>query len=490
MVTFDDKNWELSITRNMSFFHAVLDNLSAGDPTYFKKFDIPARQSLTVIHDARHAYYFNNHDSLKIFNAEIEKKCTTPGWIHTLEHTYYQAGNNLINASTKLETDFTQSTFEAFVDAYAHLTPGLFLTSAIGRHMLTVLQKELCQLYPQLPLHDIDAIIGTITYPKGHTPLAESQIDLLTIGALLQQSNMSVDDLESNTSTHNTFSEFYKKHSFIPVNFNEEPWSESDVRTQLKELMKHDCIQEKQVIEQQHNTRVAEMHQKLKEINNERITLIAQSLQVGTLLNEYRKNVFSRASLAYRPLFKDIAQTYNLDSWKTVWFLTHNEIVDLYYNKDTTVLEHISKRIWTGVTTDTQTQYRILTHNEHTLFVDEIQKPAENNSANDQKEITGMVANKGYVKAPAKIILSSEDFDKFEDGDIIVTSMTSVDFVPLMKRASAFVTNEGGITSHAAIVSRELNKPCIIGTKHATKLITSGDIIEVDTENGMVRILS
>ena len=65
--------------------------------------------------------------------------------------------------------------------------------------------------------------------------------------------------------------------------------------------------------------------------------------------------------------------------------------------------------------------------------------------------------------------------------------MTSVDFVPLMTRASAFITDEGGITSHAAIVSRELDKPCLIGTQNATKIFKDGDLVEVDAERGVVR---
>lgn len=101
--------------------------------------------------------------------------------------------------------------------------------------------------------------------------------------------------------------------------------------------------------------------------------------------------------------------------------------------------------------------------------------------------MSGFIANKGIVKAPAKIIMGTADFHKFKDGDVIVTSMTSVDFVPLMKRASAFVTDEGGITSHASIVSRELDKPCVIGTKIATKIFRDGDLVEVDAEKGVVR---
>lgn len=103
--------------------------------------------------------------------------------------------------------------------------------------------------------------------------------------------------------------------------------------------------------------------------------------------------------------------------------------------------------------------------------------------------IQGHVASQGYAKARARIILGVADFSKFQAGEVLVTGMTRPEFVPLMKRAAAIVTNEGGITCHAAIVSRELGKPCVIGTKNATDLIKDGDMIEVRATHGTVRIV-
>ena len=79
---------------------------------------------------------------------------------------------------------------------------------------------------------------------------------------------------------------------------------------------------------------------------------------------------------------------------------------------------------------------------------------------------------------------------KITKGDILVTGMTLPDYIPSMKKAAAIITNEGGITCHAAIVSRELGKPCIIGTKNATTIIKDGDMIEVRANHGTVRILT
>jgi len=103
------------------------------------------------------------------------------------------------------------------------------------------------------------------------------------------------------------------------------------------------------------------------------------------------------------------------------------------------------------------------------------------------EEVTGQIACKGNAKGRVRVIMKREDVQKMQDGEVLVSSMTVPDFLPAMKKAVAFVTDEGGITCHAAIVARELNKPCIIGTKIATKVLRGVHIVEVDADQGIVR---
>ena len=106
------------------------------------------------------------------------------------------------------------------------------------------------------------------------------------------------------------------------------------------------------------------------------------------------------------------------------------------------------------------------------------------------KELKGQVACMGKVSGVVKIVHTPQDAAKFNAGDVLVAISTNPDIVPLMKKASAIVTEQGGVTSHAAIVSRELGVPCVIGTKIATKWLKDGDIVEVDATRGIVRKLS
>src|SRR3989344_7143162 len=115
-----------------------------------------------------------------------------------------------------------------------------------------------------------------------------------------------------------------------------------------------------------------------------------------------------------------------------------------------------------------------------------VEAPAEKTN-----ELRGSIASKGdVVKGIARVIISPKDFSRFFTGEILVAPETTPDFVPLMKLASALVTDVGGITSHAAIVSRELGKPCITGTKIGTQVIKDGDILEVDANRGIVKIIN
>jgi len=100
--------------------------------------------------------------------------------------------------------------------------------------------------------------------------------------------------------------------------------------------------------------------------------------------------------------------------------------------------------------------------------------------------LSGVAASPGIASGPVKIIPDSSQIDRVYDGDIMVTEMTTPDFVPAMKRAAAIVTNRGGRTAHAAIVSRELGIPCVVGTENAIETLKDGQIITVDGARGKI----
>ncbi len=126
---------------------------------------------------------------------------------------------------------------------------------------------------------------------------------------------------------------------------------------------------------------------------------------------------------------------------------------------------------------------RELTSEEKKLFKKRFRQSVE------IKQFQGAIAYKGLIKGKVKIVTSKNDLSKIQEGDVLVSQFTKPEYIYAMKKAASFITNDGGITSHAAIIAREMKKPCIIGTKIATKVLKDGDIVEVDSNQGIVRIL-
>ena len=100
--------------------------------------------------------------------------------------------------------------------------------------------------------------------------------------------------------------------------------------------------------------------------------------------------------------------------------------------------------------------------------------------------VRGLGAAPGTASGPARIVASLKHADSLADGEVLVTHMTAPDWVPLMRKAAAIVTDSGGMTCHAAIVSRELGIPCVVGTAEATKVLRDGEVVTVDATRGVI----
>ncbi len=120
---------------------------------------------------------------------------------------------------------------------------------------------------------------------------------------------------------------------------------------------------------------------------------------------------------------------------------------------------------------------------------EKLAKLTEREIDQDVSELSGQTGCIGAATGVVKKIFRPSDMSKMNEGDILVSIATDPDIVPAMKKAAAIVTDQGGVTSHAAIVSRELGIPCVIGTKIASQVLNDGDVVEVDAHKGIVKIL-
>lgn len=135
--------------------------------------------------------------------------------------------------------------------------------------------------------------------------------------------------------------------------------------------------------------------------------------------------------------------------------------------------------------------------NNDLFLINELQKKLnekeisleQNKMEEDIKEIEGTSASFGVAIGKVRLVKYKKEIKEVEKGEILVTEMTSPDFVVALEKIAAIITDEGGITCHAAIVSREMNIPCIVGTSIATQVLKTGDWVRVNANKGIVTIL-
>lgn len=222
------------------------------------------------------------------------------------------------------------------------------------------------------------------------------------------------------------------------------------------------------------------------------------SLELTALVNALRDFVFLRTYTteasqelfytARTTLFKEVASRLHMDNRQVV-ALSADELSELLVGQSMDASRLIRER---------QKGYAIIALDKQVTSIygesaNELQAAFRSYlfSVHDlgRREVKGSPAFMGKVSGRVKVVLNHRDISSVEEGDVLVTSMTTPEFTIAMGRASAFVTDEGGITCHAAIIAREMKVPCVVGTRNATKVLKNGDYVEVDANNGVVRVM-
>jgi phosphoenolpyruvate synthase/pyruvate phosphate dikinase len=234
----------------------------------------------------------------------------------------------------------------------------------------------------------------------------------------------------------------------------------------------------KQIEQPNHNKKKPQKYyikdKKLKEL----VSLVNRFSVVRLLNNE----ITNKAIFSLKPYFKKVAGEKGY-SYRKILSYPLNDFFKILNNEKPTLSNHNCGNNVAIISTDKKNY--ILAQEYFKRF----KKKFIDKKINNNKEIKGISTSGGVVRGRVKIIMGSNDFFKFKKNDILVCSMTDPNYIALIKKASAFITDIGGILCHAAIVSREMNKPCIIGAKNATKILKDGDLVEVDANKGVIKIL-
>lgn len=202
-------------------------------------------------------------------------------------------------------------------------------------------------------------------------------------------------------------------------------------------------------------------------------------------LKGWRKDCMYYGSYVLGKVVKEIAKRLGL-SLKQARFFAYWEVKDALFKKKYNPQELNERFNFSVICTDSK-KIKIYSGKKGREFLSG-QKFVEQ-KVKKVGRIEGACACPGYAKGVITRVETVEDIKKMKKSDVLISETTYPALVPAMKLASAIITNVGGLTCHAAIVSRELKIPCVVGTKIATKILRDGDLVEVDADEGIIKIL-
>lgn len=231
---------------------------------------------------------------------------------------------------------------------------------------------------------------------------------------------------------------------------------------------------------EQHRLRKQELVKEL-DLPSDLQTLLTITDDFAAWQDERKKGTFF-ATHAFTLLLREISQRIGYSLEELVYALPP-EMEEVMARKVSSTELHqrieYCMVLWVG------DEYEVITDQDLIRELDEI----GTGKTEHAEELRGFAASRGVAQGTVRVIESAQEIGRVHEGDVLVAVMTRPDYLPAMKRAVAFVTDEGGITCHAAIVAREMNKPCVIGTKCATKVLKDGMKVEVNADEGVVRVL-
>lgn len=402
----------------------------------------------------------------EIMAADCRRAC------NELVQTSVESSKNVAGALPKN----LKSKFQAFCDRFVRFGKFMALPVAVERTLTASAQAAITSKVgaPAMP-----ALFAKLVTIPELTEFQKEQVDLLALAIGIKNGTRNLNEIATHTSSY-CWLRCY--------NIDESAYTQEYFQQRLTELLKKDLTaltnEHAEILNRLANDTTAYQNT-IKELNlPEHEQKETELLRELVFLRTFRVEMQSKAQYNIQPLFEAIADYLKI-SVRQVCALTPDEIV-VGLDGGPVVAENVlEERCLNQVIRYDQGGLVIESGEKNTLNIEELEFGIK--AVADVTELVGTVAYKGVAEGRARIVITKDDIKNFQDGEILVTTMTTPEFVPAMKKARAIVTNEGGVLCHAAIVARELKVPCIIGTGQVTKVFVTGDMIRVDGEAGVVK---
>ncbi len=440
--------------------------------------------------------------------AVLEKVLQEPDWADAL-NAEIRNNNRVFFDETEnaLKTDWSRRDSSELAERYAHLhrlqvaahTPGLpWIVLEFDHALLT--NYLLDYLKGQIKKRNLKTSAGqafsTLTTPTEDSFAQREEQSMLTIAAqihdarvrkLFESENIEqigqrlekmLPDVARQLDAH------HRAFCWLPYMYEGPAWKKKYFIQVLKGLLRQDVAGLLETRKNRHTqvrTEQARLLQQLEiDPRHRRLLQVANEI---VFTKAYRKDCLYHFFYGLEPLLKEAAKRLGL-TLRQIRRCTPEELIQSLKTGHADA-DELNRR-WEGHVFFVQGQnVKILTGNQADRFMQAL-AVEKHDPAHDVRQLSGDCACPGYAKGVVRRVERPEDMKKMNKGDVLVAHATNPDIVSAMKLASAIVTDMGGITCHAAIVSRELKIPCVIGTKVATHVLKDGQAVEVDATHGRV----
>ena len=309
----------------------------------------------------------------------------------------------------------------------------------------------------------------------------EEEEELLEIRAKYEKKSRRVD-----AELKKLLREHTEKYAWLPTyDFDLMPWEETRFFERMEELSEEaeKELKERREGRERAKERITEVISDIKPRGV--LKSLLGPLQEFLYLRTYRTDILRILYYNMQPFLGEIARRANWEANEIAYF-TYAEVLDFLGTGGLPPREETRER---------QKHYAIVKKGgiSKLFFAEkEIENIVRTELAATREKVDilrGTGIYPGIVRAPVKIVETIKSAYKMEKGDILVASMTTPDMHSIIEKASAIITDEGGITSHAALVSRELQIPCVLGTEIATQVLKDGYLVEVNSREGLVKVI-
>ncbi|MFH1770822.1 MAG: PEP-utilizing enzyme [archaeon] len=458
MKNFSDYNFFWETGRSCYFIFEELVN-----EAYSFKSDFPINTIVGSISKNNVTKWFYIRKKNDDFKKQMETYIKNPDLIHKAEQVLINGEREIRKA---MNCDFTNISDEELTKKFRFFRKKFVEVINIpasirvsGRYLLRRLKKVLNK-------KDIE----TASLPLKQSFVFYEEKAILELAVKLKERNITTEDV---SKMHSEFS-----------------WAGAGYFIE-KENTKAEYVKEvKKAMEKNPEKRLKQLEKMLEKNRKKQEELFSKHKEVVVKTSAwmiYLKDLYKENSnkiiIHGKPMFAEIARRTGKPK-DYVYELHPEEIINLLKGKkpnDKLVKER--KRI--SVTICEKGNITILTGNK----AEEFEKRYLSDYHPEDKEFRGRIASKGYAKGKIKIVHSEREFKDFKEGDILTTTSTGPDYIPIMKKAGAIIAEEGSLTSHVSVVSREFGIPCIVGIDHATDIFKDGDLVEVDANHGIVKKL-